>query len=94
MHLDAGTSWVLSPLTRADGRVKLWKEIHTLQADIFRRGVEAGVFIDENPEYLARLFSAMDQVLLADWVEHGMKAPGGELAQRLRQVVERVFVKG
>ena len=57
-------------------------------------GVEAGVFIDENPEYLAKLFSAMDQVLLADWVEHGMKAPGGELAQRLGQVVERVFVKG
>jgi AcrR family transcriptional regulator len=91
MHLRAGTSWVLSPSFDADRRVKLWKEIHTLQEDIFRRGIRAGVFIDEDPGYLAKLFSAMDQVLLADWVDSGMKAQRAELVARLQKLIARTF---
>ena len=33
--------------------VGYWQEIHALQADIFRRGVAAGEFVDEDPGYLA-----------------------------------------
>jgi hypothetical protein len=73
--------------------VQLWQEIHELQAGIFRRGVEAGVFIDEDPGYLAKLFSAMDQVLLADWVETGMMASEAQLVERLQQLVERTFCR-
>ena len=94
MYLREGTSWVLSPSAGADGRVQLWKEIHALQADIFRRGIAAGVFIDEDPAYLAKLFSAMDQVLLSDWVAGGMRADRRKLAQRLHGLVERAFGVG
>jgi AcrR family transcriptional regulator len=66
MHLRAGTSWALVPTGTAD-QVRHWQDIHALQADIFRRGIAARVFVEEDPAYLARLFSAMDQVLLAEW---------------------------
>ena len=52
-----------------------------------------GVFVDDDPGYLARLFSALDQVLLADWVAGGMKAGREELVDRLRAQVERSFVR-
>jgi len=90
MHLRAGTSWALSP-TGTDAQVEHWRDIHELQADIFRRGIAEGVFVDDDPSYLARLFSAMDQVLLADWVAGGMKTDRATLVRRLRAQVERSF---
>jgi AcrR family transcriptional regulator len=94
MHLREGTSWVLGPGTAADTRVQLWREVHELQAEIFRRGIRAGVFVDEEPGYLAKLYSAMDQVLLADWVAGGMKADREELVRRLNGLAERAFGTG
>jgi len=92
MHLRAGTSWALSP-GGTDTQVRHWQDIHALQADVFRRGIAAGVFVDEDPGFLARLFSVMDQVLLADWVASGMKAGRDELVTRLRSQVERSFLR-
>jgi len=93
MHLREGTSWVLSPAPGTDTRAQLWKDIHDLQTQIFRRGSAAGIFIDESPGYLAKLFSAMDQVLLADWVSGGMKADRAQLVRRLHTLVERAFCR-
>jgi AcrR family transcriptional regulator len=93
MHLRAGTSWALSPSSGTDAQVEHWQDIHTLQADIFRRGIAEGVFVDEDPGYLARMFSVMDQVLLADWVASGMKAGRAELVERLRSQVARTFYR-
>ncbi len=91
MHLRSGASWALGPAIGAPAQVGTWREIHTLQADIFRRGVAAGDFVAQEPEYLARTFSAMDQVLLADWVAGGMRDTRDTLAQRLRDMVDRAF---
>lgn len=91
MHLRSGASWALGSATGAPAQMGTWREIHTLQADIFRRGVAAGDFVDQEPEYLARTFSAMDQVLLADWVAGGMRDARDALARRLRDMVERAF---
>ena len=93
MHLHEGTSWVLSPTPGADTRAQLWRDIHDLQTEILRRGIAAGVFIDEEPGYLAKLFSAMDQVLLAEWVAGGMKADRTQLVHRLQSLVERAFCR-
>jgi AcrR family transcriptional regulator len=93
MHLREGTSWVLSPTAGADSRAQLWNDIQGLQTDIFRRGIAAGVFVAEQPGYLAKLFSAMDQVLLAEWVAGGMKVSRTQLVSRLQQLVERTFCK-
>jgi AcrR family transcriptional regulator len=93
MHLRAGTSWVVSPEPDADSRARVWQEVHALQAQIFRDGIAAGVFVDEDPAYLARLFSAMDQVLLADWVGDGMRQGREELIARLERLVRRAFCR-
>jgi len=91
MHLRQGISWTASP--EADERVRIWKEIHALQADVFRRGITEGAFIDEDPAYLARVFSAMDQVLLSDWVEGGMQTEPNALVERLQRLVDRAFCR-
>ncbi len=91
MHLRSGASWALGPVTGSPTQQGYWQEIHELQAGIFRRGVAAGEFVDEDPGYLAKLFSAMDQVLLADWVAGGMRTDRDTLARRLRELVERAL---
>jgi AcrR family transcriptional regulator len=94
MHLRAGTSWGLAPgALDADSRVAHWEEIQSLQSDVFRRGIAEGVFVEEDPAYLARMFSVMDQVVLADWVVGGMRAGREELVRRLRGWVERGFCR-
>jgi AcrR family transcriptional regulator len=92
MHLRSGVSWALGPAIATGAQVQCWQDIHGLQAEIFRRGVADGVFVDEDPDYLAKLFSVMDQVLLADWVGSGMTADRATLVRRLSVQVERSFV--
>ena len=91
MHLRSGASWGLGPAAPTDGQIAHWQDIHALQADIFRRGIAAGDFVDEDPSYLARLFSVMDQVLLAEWVAHGMHPERERLVRRLKAQVARAF---
>lgn len=93
MHLRDGTSWVLGPAPGTESRAQLWKEIHDLQAALFRRGVARGVFINEDPAYMAKMYSAMDQVLLSDWVAGGMKTDRDQLVDRLESLVARAFGK-
>jgi AcrR family transcriptional regulator len=91
MHLRSGASWALGPVLGTEQQRAYWQRIHALQADIFRRGVRERAFVDEDPDYLAKLFSVMDQVLLADWVARGMKADRQTLAARLRAQAKRSF---
>jgi AcrR family transcriptional regulator len=91
MHLRSGTSWALSPSAGTAAQVEHWQDIHDLQAEVFRRGIAEGVFVDEDPATMARMFSVMDQVLLSEWVAGGMKADRAGLVRRLREHVERSF---
>ena len=90
MQVGASVSWAIGPGSTPT-RMQFWREIHDLQAGIFRDGVARGVFVDEEPAFLAKLFSAIDEVLLADWVAGGMKTPRDRLLQRLRGQIERSF---
>ena len=91
MHLRSGASWALGPVLGTEQQRAYWQRIHALQADIFRRGVRERAFVDEDPDFLAKLFSVMDQVLLADWVARGMKGGRDVLAARLRAQAKRSF---
>lgn len=93
MHLRLGSSWALRPAQGAETRGEHWERIQVLQAEIFRRGSAQGVFVDEDPVYLAKTFSVMDQVLLSDWVAGGMKADREVLVQRLQAMVDRAFAR-
>lgn len=94
MHLNQGTSWVISPAAGPNGRAVIWNEIHALQARVFKDGIGAGVFVAEDPGFLAKTFSAMDQVLLSDWESRGMKESPEQLIDRLRALVTRTFRRG
>lgn len=93
MHLRSGASWALAPAADTATRHQYWTDIHTLQAGIFDRGVADGTFVDEDPGYLAKLFSVMDQVLLADWVTRGMPAERDALVTRLQAQAHRTFLR-
>ncbi|HEV7733838.1 MAG TPA: TetR/AcrR family transcriptional regulator [Candidatus Binatia bacterium] len=94
MHLRSGVSWALGSAVGTATSVQYWQNIHELQADIFRRGVAAGEFVDEAPDFLARTFSVMDQVLLSDWVARGMVDDRATLVRRLSHMVSRAFCVG
>jgi AcrR family transcriptional regulator len=94
MHLRSGVSWALGPALATAGQIEVWQDIHRLHADVFRRGVESGAFVAEDPEFLAKLFTVIDQVLLAEWVGGGMKDDRSHLVARLRAQVERSFCVG
>lgn len=91
MHLREGRAWVLSPDGEARDRAAIWSTIHALQAGIFRRGIELGVFVAEDPGFLAKAFSALDQVVLADWAADGMRRDRDDLIRRLQSLVRRTF---
>lgn len=93
MHLRLGTSWVLGPSMSGEAQVQLWSEIHGLQAELMRRGVAAGEFVDEDPAFLSKVFSALDQVLLADWVASGMRSSREAVIARMRGLVERAILR-
>lgn len=93
MHLRLGTSWVLGPAMSSPGQVQLWSKIHALQADLMRRGIAARVFVKDDPAFLSKVFSALDQVLLADWVAGGMKTDRAHLIERMRALVDRVILR-
>ena len=92
MQVGASVSWAIGPGSTPT-RMQFWREIHDLQAAIFRDGVARGVFVDEDPAFLAKLFSAIDEVLLADWVATGMTADRATLVTRLRTLVVRSFCR-
>lgn len=90
-QLRSGISWALGTALNTPNHLQYSDDIHALQAEIFQRGVRDGVFVEEDPAYLSRLFSVIDQVLLADWVTNGMKAAPGELIARMQAQVDRSF---
>lgn len=92
MHIRTGTSWALQP-TSAESRRALSDRIHTLQSDVFARGIAAGAFIDEDPSYLAVLFSGIDQAHLSHWVATGMRGSREELLERFLRILRRTFLR-
>lgn len=91
MHLRQGGSWILTPSAEGDERARIWNDVHAAQAEIFRRGVKCGAFAKEDPSFLSKLFAALDQLVMADWVATGMKATRADLTKRLQQLVLRTL---
>ncbi len=93
MHLRLGAAWATIARTAASDSHPIIVEILALQTALFRRGVEAGVFVDEDPTYLGALFSGIDQIHLANWVGHGMQEDLASLQENFLRLVRRVFLK-
>lgn len=91
IHLREGTAWAVLPRPGSDAQIQAWQEGQALLSRLFRRGIEEGVFVNEDPELMARTMTAMHQVLLADWMERGRKAPPAQVIERARAFFSRTF---
>ncbi len=88
MNLRSGSAWALRPQREHN----VAQEIHELQTGIFERGIAEGVFVPGDPAYLAHLFTGIDQIHLAHWVQTGMETPRAELLEDFLALVRRTFL--
>ena len=94
MHLREGYAWGLgtSPGHSA-AHVEAWREGHALQVTIFERGIAQGLFHEGDPQLMARMMIAMQQVQLADWVEAGMEREPEDLVAEMQTQARRCFCR-
>lgn len=85
IHLREGNAWAAGPSKELGGDPNLWQESLRLQADILQRGSREGIFVDEDPERMAKMMTALYQVQLADWLERGGDEAPAELVARIQR---------
>lgn len=93
MHLREGYAWGLGGAASTGERAAAWNEGVAMQAALFERGVAEGIFCDRDPQLMARMMIAMQQVQLADWVERGMSAEPHDLVADMQAQVRRSFCR-
>jgi len=80
MQLKEVTAWSTVELLRSPEQVEALGAGLTLFADLFRRGIREGIFIDDDPELMARMAIATQQVRLALWMNRGANQSPGQVA--------------
>ena len=80
MQLKEVTAWSTVELLRSPEQVEALGAGLTLFADLFRRGIREGIFIDDDPELMARMAIATQQVRLALWMNRGANQSPGHVA--------------
>ena len=63
------------------------------QAQLFERGIAAGSFVDEDPETLARMVTALIQVKLSRWLEEGAHETPIKVVAAIRIHIQRAFCR-
>lgn len=92
LRLHGGFTWgTEASAAGSRGRTEAWRlALDRLRAGC-KRCIESGVFVDRDPDLIARTIVSMQQVELAHWLEGGMKGTPDEIATDLDQQVERAF---
>lgn len=92
MYIADGTTWgVRSALSSQPRRARAWEEGIALQARLFERGISEGIFADGNPDQMARMMAAIQQVQLADWLESDLRADPELLILDIERQLRRSF---
>lgn len=91
MHLRDGTAWSSGSSLRSPEQAQAWEAGLDLMVAAFRAGVDAGLFVDEDPNRMARTAIAMHQVRLADWVDRGMSEPIDQVSRHVKRQFIRAF---
>ena len=92
MHLLEGFTWGTEQ-SGADnsGRTDAWKSGIKILALSIERCIEAEIFHPGDPEILARMMIAMQQVQLAHWVENGMERDPEVVINEIETQLRRSF---
>lgn len=92
IYLDEGSNWgVRTAMDRESQRGAIWEDGVSHFAKLFERGIEIHVFEPGDPDRLARVMLAIQQVLLADWIEQGRRESIDTLMQEVETLIRRTF---
>jgi len=87
-----GYGWA-SGAADTDQQASLWAEGIAVPIELFRRGIDEGIYVDEPPELLARKMLALKQVELTHWVEQELRPDPSQIRARLRAQFLRAFCR-
>jgi len=89
MDLREGRSWAVGDVEASSAfqaGIRLW-------TDLMRRGIQEGVFYDEDPELMATTAFGLMQMQLAYLLERESGPDGGRIAGRIARQLERAFCR-
>ena len=92
MHLRDGYAWGLGGRAHtATMHERARRDGHAAQAAVFERGIAQGVFYEGDPKLMARTLVAIQQVMLAEWVERDMRDDPEVLIDAMQTQARRAF---
>jgi len=92
LRLHGGFTWgAEASAAGSRGRTEAWRAALELLRGACQRCIEVKVFVDRDPDLIARMVVSMQQVELAHWLEGGMKDDPEQVATDLEEQVERAF---
>jgi AcrR family transcriptional regulator len=84
-----GYAWA-TRLQDAD-EVDLWDEGVSIPRELFAAGIAEGIYVDDDPQLLARKMLALKQVELTHWLNGGMRTAHTTVLDRLEDQFVRAF---
>jgi len=94
MHLAEGHTWGTEEAGAGSrARTQAWRSGVEMLSRAFARCIEEGVFMEGDPQLMARMMVAMQQVQLAHWIETGMQRPHEEVVEEMIEQVRRSFCR-
>ncbi len=94
LRLHGGFTWGTEASAGGSrGRTDAWRAALERLRGTCQRCIEEGVFVERDPNLIARLVLSMQQVELAHWIEGGMTGDPGGVAADLEHQVRRAFCK-
>jgi len=91
MHLRDGNAWSVREGLRTEEQAAAWTRGQSAMVRAFRDGIRDGLFVEEDPVWMARSTNALHQVALTLWAEGGGKLPLRDLLSRVRAQFVRTF---
>lgn len=93
MQLKEVTAWSTIGLLRSPEQVEALGAGLQLFADLFRQGIEDGYLIDDDPDLMARMVIASQQVRLGMWMDRGCQEDSGRVADAALRHLLRSYCK-
>jgi AcrR family transcriptional regulator len=93
MQLKEVTAWSTIGLLRSPEQVEALGAGLQLFSDLFRQGITDGYLIDDDPELMARMVIASQQVRLAMWMDGGCKEDPDRVADAALRHLLRSYCK-
>lgn len=96
-HLREGNAWAVGPALKDQPEIGLWQKNMELGAEIVQRGIDDGVFFDEDPALMTKMTTAVFQVHLADWLDRqtagGQPEDSTQLVARIQEHIGRLLLR-